>query len=452
MLKTLRCGRRSYRVLQDTVVPRRLFLSEAYRCDEAWQARLQAPLLQKIHPENFFLELEQKQNVQGKVSAVDVDMFANAIIEKYQVKELLSLLHNLRCSSETSNTLESTHHAVIKYLLNNDCTEELVYVLHDRLNYGIFPDHHCYNVLMDKYIKAKDYANAAKIAVLPMLQEDFDNPITNTLCLYSCYKHLDKPNDWPEPPAPVDDSKEEIKIRVKYLRNPFFDDHFDITNPRDLVGKTLAFYGKHMNNTLGRTCQLRGLMLYRKYDDIRNLMDQWLNNVKHNVLYEEVLDLIKKDTENFPETENSSQIENIMSNLSNFKSENFSTGNVTEVLENEVKSAIDKQADTDIAEQLKKYIEWEKLREKVLESQIQKIKVQARLENIQKIKKEIQQKEMILTFFDKEEEIELKILQLQAEEKAEMDRVLGMYNAETKLKKLEEEEEYVPPTIGKASN
>ncbi|XP_076231003.1 uncharacterized protein LOC143177102 [Calliopsis andreniformis] len=447
MLKTLKCGRKTYHGFQKVLVQRRSFLSEAYRCEEAWKGRFEIPLLQKVQPENLFLDLEHKLNMQGKISAIDIDIFANTVVDKFQMEELLTLIYNLRLSAETSNTLESTHHAVVRYLLDHDCTEEIMNVLHDRLNYGIFPDYVCYNILMDTYIKKKDYANAAKIAVLPMLQEDTANSITNALSVYSCHKYLENPNNWPKPVPEEEDTTEEIKVRVGYLRNPFFDDHFDLTDPRDLVGKTLAFYGKFMNNTLGRTCQLRGLILYKKYKDVLKLIEQWSDKVKESIVYEEVFDLIQKDNEHIPEEQITDEFKAVMSQLEKLKTAGLCKDNLTKALENEVKSAVNKQSDADISEQLKKYTEWEKQREVALNKQLKEIDNQKRIENINKIKEDLRQQEKLLTFFEHEEDIELEIEKIEKTEKFELERVLQMPKGEKKLKKLEKAQEYVPPKI-----
>ncbi|XP_076643836.1 uncharacterized protein LOC143354034 [Halictus rubicundus] len=442
MLRSLKYGRKSYRVFQETVVSKRSFLSEAYRCTEAWQARLQTPLLQKIKPNDFFIEIDHKQTTTGKVSAIDVDILANSVRDQYQLEEVLTTVYNLRLSEETSNTLDSTHHAIIRYLLDNDFTEELMTVLHDRLNYGIFPDYICYNILMDTYIKRKDYASAAKIAVLPMLQEDDTNPITNALSVYSCHKYLEKPDDWVKP-QPPEDTGEEIKIRVRFIRNDYFDDHFDLTDPRDLVGKTLAFYGKLMNNTLGRTCQLRGLILYKKYEEISNIIEQWLEDVKDDIVYEEVFDLIEKDNKSIAEEE----IKNVMSQVDRLKAQKLCKNSLIEAIENDVKSAVDKQADVDIAEQLKTYIDWGEKRKLMLEKQIESKKRSDRLENVQKIKKSLLEQERVLTFFNEEDKIDLKIDSLETQEIKEMEALLRKHKTERKLRKLKEEEVYRPPTL-----
>ncbi|CAL7938668.1 unnamed protein product [Xylocopa violacea] len=447
MLRILRSGRRAYEGFRKTTIQKRSFLSEAYGCEEEWNTRLQIPLLQKYNPENLFMILEHKYAREELVSAVDIDIFANIVRSKEQVEELLNLLQSLRHSAQTTDTLDSTHHAVVRYLLDHDCTTELMDVLHNRLKYGIFPDHVCYNLLMDTYIKKKDYTSAAKIAVLPMLQEDSENPITNALSVYACHKYLEDPDAWPEPPKPVDDSKEEIKIRVKYLRNPYFDDHFDITDPRKLVGKTLAFQGRVMDNTLGRTCQLRGLILYEKYQVATELIKQWLNEVKGSIVYKEVFKLIEKDNESIPEEQTANELKSLMEQVNKLKKKNLCKNSLVEALENNIKFAVEEQQEIDINNQVQAYIDWEKRRQILLDKQLYEQKRQAKMEDITKLKKYLAERERFLTFFENEEQIELEIEKRQQGDKMEMKRVLRKPNALKKLKKLKEETEYVPPKI-----
>lgn len=331
-------------------VQRRLFLSEAYRCEEAWNRRLKSPLLQKVDPATLFVQLEQKYGNVGKVSAVDVDIFINSITDNLYVDEMIKILHNLRKSVEATNILDSTHHAVIRYLLQHNYIQELHEVLNDRLNYGIFPDYFDYNVLMDHFIKKKDYASAAKVASLAMLQEDVDHPITNALCLYACHKYLENPDDWKKPEIPVDTSTEEIKIRVKYLRNPYFDDHFDLTDPRDLVGKTLNFQSKHMANAIGRTCQLRGLILYKKYDDVLNLIKKWLETMRDKIVYEEVFELILKDNSGLQD-QDVEKFKFVEAQLSILKEKQNLKESFTEAMENLIRMTVNEEAEKDISKQ-----------------------------------------------------------------------------------------------------
>lgn len=448
MLKLFNSSKNVYRTVYKTVAEKRSFLSEAYRCEEAWKARLESPLLKKVNPENLFLRMEQLLGSKGKISAVDIDIFANSVVDKYHSEELLYLLHQLRLTVETTNTLDSTHHATIRYLLNHDCTEELITVLHDRLNYGIFPDPLSYNILMDTYIKRQDYASAAKIAVLPMLQEDTENPITNALSVYSCHKYLENPDIWKKPEPPKEDpNEEEVKIRVGYLRNPYFDDHFDLTDPRDLVGKTLAFQGKAMDNALGRTCRLRGLILYKKYGDALKFIKQLQTEIKGDVVYSEIFNLIEKDNAHIPKEEIPNELESLMSELNILKEKKLCEDNLTETLESNIKSAINTQAEIDMNEQLKKYPEWEKQRETVLNKQLEEINRLARIKHIDELKKELEERETFITFFDKEDELDLKIEELQLKDQEEQLRVERIRFSKKKLKNLKQTAEYVPPAV-----
>ena len=297
------------------------------------------------------MELDHKYNNTEKISAVDVDIFVNSLQSKGHTEDLLDIIYKLRLTPETSFTLPSTHYAVTRYLLENDKPDQVYEVLNDRLNYGIFPDHHSYNILMDTYLKMKDFASAAKIASLLMLQEDSENPISNALALYSCHKYLENPEDWKAPEPEKDESTEEIKVRVKYLRNPFFDDHFDLIQPSDLVGKTLAFFGKHRKDSLGRTCQLRGLILYKKYSSVIKLIDEWHDTKE--VVFEEIFSLIKKDSPALFEGELSDELRNLKEKLEGLEKMDLKTSCIAEEMEKEIKKAIEERAENDILEQCK---------------------------------------------------------------------------------------------------
>lgn len=94
-----------------------------------------------------------------------------------------------------------------------------------------------------------------------------------------------------------------------------------------------------------------------------------------------------------------------------------------------------------------KYVEWEKQRQLALDKQIEEINRTAKKEEIEKLKEEMKKQERFLTFFENEEDIELKIEKIEEREKKNMERVLKMSYAKKKLKKLEEEKEYTPPMI-----
>ncbi|XP_011060733.1 PREDICTED: 28S ribosomal protein S27, mitochondrial-like isoform X2 [Acromyrmex echinatior] len=419
MLKTFRLGHKLCRVHRGskdpvTRVQRRLFLSEAYRCEETWSRRLESPLLQKIESASMYVQIEQKYGSIGKVSAVDVDIFVNSVTDNLYVDE-----HNN--------------------------IQELLEVLNDRLNYGIFPDYFDYNMLMDHLINRKDYTSAAKVASLVMLQEDAGHPITNALCLYACHRYLENPDDWKKPEVPVDTS-EEVKVRVGYLRNSYFDDHFDLTDPKDLVGKTLNFQGKHRTDAIGRSCQLRGLILYKKYDDVLNLIKKWLEMKQDKIVYEDVFELISKDNSGLQD-QDAEKFKLVEAQLSILKEKQNLKESFIEAIENLVKAAINEEAEKDISKQCQAYLDWEHKRISVLEAQMKEIDKERRINNIKKIKEDLEKREQFLTFFDKEEEIELKIEEIQEKERKQDERIHAMHNSAKHLRKLITTESYIPPDI-----
>lgn len=273
----------------------RYFLSDSYKCTESWQNRLNSPILQNIRTDLFYRDLDRKLVNSGKVCAIDVDIFVNAIKDNTMLSELSDLMHKLRLTAETSNALDSTSHATIRHHL--DYSDEdminLLYMLDDPLNYGIFLDEYTANLCLDKMIKLQNYRMAAKVATFLMLQETFENPINRTLSLYACYKYLEDPQpfeDMFKEPEPELDSeieksnresatdpkakkvkrkekKEEIRVRINFLRNPYFDDHFDIKNSHHLVGKTFLSIGMHMDGAIGNTIKLLGYSYYEKFAD-----------------------------------------------------------------------------------------------------------------------------------------------------------------------------------------
>lgn len=297
----------------------RYFLSEAYKCSEAWGSRLQSPILQKIRPDLFYYDLERKFQQRGKICAVDLDIFVNTVNDNSMLNELSDLVHKIRLTSETTNTLTSTSHAVIRHHLDFSDTDldNLVYILDDRLSYGIFLDSFTANLCLDKSIKLKNYRMAAKLATFLTLQESFENPINRTLSLYACYKYLEDPQSFDDlvkneaseeelaaeiaaqvqtddpktKKAKKRDKKEEIRLRINYIRNPHFDDHFDLRNSHHLVGKTFLAIGRYLDGPIGNSVQLLGYSFYEKYADGLKFIESIENT---NQFYKDGVGIAKK--------------------------------------------------------------------------------------------------------------------------------------------------------------
>lgn len=88
--------------------------------------------------------------------------FVNRVTELTHMDELEELVHKLRMSANTGDMLPSTPHAVIRTMLSLGHTDDLLRILNDRLNYGVFPDYYCSNLLMDTFLKNKNYRGMNK--------------------------------------------------------------------------------------------------------------------------------------------------------------------------------------------------------------------------------------------------------------------------------------------------
>jgi hypothetical protein len=94
-------------------------------------------------------------------------------------------------------------------------------------------------------------------------------------------------------------------------------------------------------------------------------------------------------------------------------------------------------------------LDWEHVRISVLEEQKKAIDREMRIANIEKLKKELQEREQLLTFFDRKNEIELEIEKITERERKEMQRIRAIPKSAKKLRKLVAAETYVPLDITK---
>lgn len=254
------------------------YLTEAYKLNSEWDQRLKTATIEKINPDTLFVDLSLKFQQKRQITAIDVDIYVNKVDDRH-VDEAVDLAQKLRSSAQAWKMLDSTQHAIIRLLSSHP--ENLLTVLNHRLEYGLFPDNYTINLLLDQYIKEKNFMVAARLATLQMLQEDFEHPVTKYMSLFACYKFLDNMETFvdlippPPPPAEVQPTgkskkKAEVKkIRVRYLRNEFFDDHFDIVDTNHLLGKTFLYLAekvRSVDEVLANSIELLGYALYQKYE------------------------------------------------------------------------------------------------------------------------------------------------------------------------------------------
>ena len=76
-------------------------------------------------------------------------------------------------------------------------------------------------------------------------------------------------------------------IPVDYISIPYYDDHFDITNERVLLGKAVYNVGKELDSVVGRSLQLIGLGLWEKFSKANSLLEKWMAEVKDGAVVTE---------------------------------------------------------------------------------------------------------------------------------------------------------------------
>ncbi|XP_041782176.1 uncharacterized protein LOC121598887 [Anopheles merus] len=402
-------------------VGRRTFLSDAYQCREAWNARLATPLLEKINLDTLYYDLEQRFQQRNKISAIDIDIYANKLVDESHVEELADLLYKFRLTEETSSTLDSTHHALVRNYLDHRCYGQLIEVLNNRIGYGVFLDEYSANLTLDQLLKGKEFRYAARVATLLALQEDFSNPITKALALYSCYRYAKAPDaEHFDDLAPADQGageaaegqkkkkKEEIKVRVKFLRNEYFDDHFDLTDSQLLLGKTFVELGRAFGgagSVIGTSCELLGLTMYRKYEQACEFVKQ--NAGKE--LNEEALQMIRSTLEKEPNKEDEQLVAFTEAVDKLEASMKIGKDSFEKLILEQVKQSVGEHEKQQIEAQAKLYTEWCNLRQQRVDEELERMQRAKRLQEIEQLAVEMEKEEQKLWFFENEDKIDLQI-------------------------------------------
>lgn len=305
----------------------------------------------------MFYDLDSAYNKTKKLAAVDVDVFVNAQTDDSFITEVEELLYKLRLTSETSATLPTTHHAVIRLFLKIDRVEDLIRILYDRLNYGIFPDYYCTLLLLDHLLKKNDSRHAAKVAALDMFQEDYSHDLVRHMSLFAIHKYLLTDTLWNDPiPPPVenDEDEEEIKVRVLWIRNPYFDNHFDLVDGNHICGKSLLMISSKLDGAIQHSYKLMGLALYNLWDKLEAELVELSNRVKNAsdpIVYADALEF----TRNFVKDNlaDSEKQDKILQLISQIDSNCCIQESLLATVENELKNLIEKHEKNEIQTQEK---------------------------------------------------------------------------------------------------
>ncbi|XP_066973114.1 small ribosomal subunit protein mS27 [Macrobrachium rosenbergii] len=432
--------------LRKFVLPNfRTFLSAAYRCEDAWSNRLKCPLVAGINSSDYIYDLDRKFKNEGKISAIDVDLLVNKL-EPTEAKninqDLEEVVQRLRRSPETIHTLPSTSHAVLRMLLDSRRTKLMLKLLSNPLEFGVFPDHYMSNLLMDTFIEEKNYTAAARVASVLMLQEDFGPPLTQALAMASCYLYATSTENlpWEDYTVKIEEPEEELKIRIPYLRNPYFDDHFDLKEPNHIVGKTLAWGAPLIGGEIGTNCEILGWALYNKWSDLEAALQRCTAN--SSPVAASVITSVKELVTSSDDSENQEKIMSLVTRLES-SGTCIKEVNLKSVIEDHVKNVAAKAEADDIKVQEGLYATWEKMRQEEVEKQLEEYRRKQLLEEIERKKNELKTKEELFTFFENQDRLEMLLDRKPVVR--EKDRTHFFPHKIKKPKKVDED--YIPPEV-----
>ena len=348
------------------------------------------------------------------------------------MEELEHLLVKFRKTWKTRDTLESTHHAVIRNYLRYGKAESLLKLLEDRLWFGIFADEFCFNLLLDHFIEKGDHRNGTRVAILMAFQEDFSNQLVNRLAFLTISSYLQDADRKPlfeteasgeqEAEKAANEEEEEYEyVRVPYVRNPYFDDHFDIKNPQHLIGKSLFLLSQHLTDPTARdSARLIGLAMYEKWTQLTKELNKLDNNLPlAEVRLESIFDQSNEEAS---------------ACLALFKSKAFKMETSLVDLANQLISDANQWETKDIEKMKSLYTTWAETRKETVREQMEQLLEQERWNEIEAKKRELKEKEEKLFFFENFDQVEMKYDQAK--------KRIEEHRAEMKT-----DEEYIPPRV-----
>ncbi|KAK6054230.1 hypothetical protein COOONC_08262 [Cooperia oncophora] len=224
---------------------RRYLLSEAFSLEKEWASRHAELTRLGLGGDYETISAVQKKFIGGSLaSAIDVDAAVCIADHQDQVDDVVELLYKLRHSENAADLPVSAEYALHPTFAS---TQPIVSL---QINYGIFMNEHAACLAIDHFIKENDFG-----------------------ALYSCTKWAELPSE--EQTMPREEVEEEevndddIKtMKFPYLKNAYFDSHFDLTDPQQLAGKTLLWVARDsrsLSEPIRQSLRLLGAVLYGRY-------------------------------------------------------------------------------------------------------------------------------------------------------------------------------------------
>jgi small subunit ribosomal protein S27 len=195
---------------------------------------------------------------------------------------------------------------------------------------------------------------------------------------------------------------------VYYLRNDYYDEHFDMRNLERLCGKTIYFSGtylKSLDPTLTNSFRIYGLLVQNKFDKAITLLQDLPKGSKGKI-YQFVIDEMKRVVDGLSsDQQTQNEYNDFLQKWKslNKKDEKIDKTNInfTELVEEQLKKVSNKQTGLDSTAQTKLFKDWLVEQKELFNQQNHFYKVEAKLKEIAKVLDKLEEQEDVLTFFDR---------------------------------------------------
>ncbi|KAG5452035.1 hypothetical protein CSKR_110643 [Clonorchis sinensis] len=255
-------------------MPSRSILPQAYRCDHHWEQRLAHDSFKSVSARDLGLSILHTIDSGGSASPLDYDI-----------------------------VVDSTAHAIVRGYLDFQRHEKILKLLRERAYTGVFLDEVSANLLLDHFVDAQEWSAAIEVVWELCLQDYFQSeasisPVTVALALHASKQLIqaglaeDTFTD-----SSADNADEEVEYKfVKYIRNPSYDNFFDIQRPRLKLGFTLVHLSDLFSNRLDS--------IRLSSDAVRSLAATLYQALRlFGLAYSEQLDQLKQELEKFQTAE-----------------------------------------------------------------------------------------------------------------------------------------------------